>query len=255
MGLLDGKYALIYGVANRRSIAWAIAQAMSREGAQLALTYQGERVERMVRDCAEQIPGTLLMQADVTDDDQINMVYERLREEWGRIDILVHSVAYAPQEELRGSFADTSRAGFGTCLEVSAYSLVAVTKPAVALMTEGGSIMTLTYLASDRVFPSYNVMGVAKAALEASVRYLAADLGPSNVRVNAISAGPISTLASRGVRGFTGFAKAHPERAPLRRATDPAEVGDTAVYLASYLSRGVTGEVLFVDEGFHVLGV
>lgn len=255
MGLLDGKYALIYGVANRRSIAWAIAQAMSREGAKLALTYQGERVEKMVRDCAEQIPGTLMIQADVTDDQQIGKVYDRLRNEWGRIDILVHSIAYAPEEELRGSFADTSRVGFATCLDVSAYSLVAVTKPAMALMTEGGSIMTLTYLASERVFPSYNVMGVAKAALEASVRYLAADLGPSQVRVNAISAGPISTLAARGIRGFTGFAKAYPERAPLRRATDPAEVGDTAVYLASHLSRGVTGEILFVDEGFHVLGM
>jgi enoyl-[acyl-carrier protein] reductase I len=209
----------------------------------------------MVRDCAEQIPGTLMMQADVTDDEQIGRVYDRLREEWGRIDILVHSIAYAPEEELRGMFADTTRAGFRTCLEVSAYSLVAVSKPAVALMTEGGSIITMTYLASERVFPSYNVMGVAKAALEASVRYLAADLGPSNVRVNAVSAGPISTLAARGIRGFTGFAKAYPERAPLRRATDSAEVGDTAVYLASHLSRGVTGEVLFVDEGFHVLGI
>lgn len=255
MGLLDGKYALIYGVANRRSIAWAIAQALSREGAKLALTYQGERVEKMVRDCAEQIPGTIMMQANVTDDEQIARVNDRLRQEWGRIDVLVHSVAYAPEDELRGSFVDTSRSGFNTCLEVSAYSLVAVTKPAVDLMTEGGSVMTLTYLASERVFPSYNVMGVAKAALEASVRYLAADLGPSNIRVNAISAGPISTLSARGVRGFTGFAKAYPERAPLRRATDPAEVGDTAVYLASHLSRGVTGEVVYVDEGFHVLGI
>lgn len=255
MGLLDGKYALIYGVANRRSIAWAIAQALSREGAKLALTYQGERVEKMVRDCAEQIPGTIMMQANVADDEQIARVNDRLRQEWGRIDVLVHSVAYAPEDELRGSFVDTSRSGFNTCLEVSAYSLVAVTKPAVDLMTEGGSVMTLTYLASERVFPSYNVMGVAKAALEASVRYLAADLGPSNIRVNAISAGPISTLSARGVRGFTGFAKAYPERAPLRRATDPAEVGDTAVYLASHLSRGVTGEVVYVDEGFHVLGI
>ncbi|HEX6510372.1 MAG TPA: enoyl-ACP reductase [Chloroflexota bacterium] len=255
MGLLEGKYALIYGVANRRSIAWAIAQAMSREGAKLALTYQGERLEKMVRDCAEQIPGTLTIQADVTDDDQIARVYDQLGDEWGRVDTVVHSVAYAPEEELRGAFCDTSRTGFRTCLEVSAYSLVAVTKPALALMPGGGSVITLTYLASQRVFPSYNVMGVAKAALEASVRYLAADLGPSNVRVNAISAGPISTLAARGVRGFTGFAKAYPEKAPLRRATDPAEVGDTAVFLASDLSRGITGETVFVDEGFHVLGI
>jgi enoyl-[acyl-carrier protein] reductase I len=255
MGLLDGKFALIYGVANRRSIAWSIARAMSREGATLALTYQGQRVEKMVQECADQIPGTLTIQADVTDDSQIAAVYDRLRDEWGRIDILVHSVAYAPEEELRGAFVDTSRTGFSTCLEVSAYSFVAVTKPAVALMTGGGSVLTLTYLASERVFPSYNVMGVAKAALEASVRYLAADLGPSNIRVNAISAGPISTLAARGVRGFTGFAKAYPEKAPLRRATDADEVGDTAVYLASDWSRGMTGEILFVDEGFHVLGI
>ncbi len=255
MGLLDGKYALIYGVANRRSIAWSIARAMAREGAKLALTYQGERVEKMVRECADQIPGTLIMQADVTDDVQIAGVYDRLHQEWGRVDTLVHSVAYAPENELRGEFVDTSRAGFSTCLEVSAYSLVAITKPAVPLMTDGGSVITLTYLASQRVFPSYNVMGVAKAALEASVRYLAADLGPSNIRVNAISAGPISTLAARGVRGFTGFAKAYPERAPLRRATDAAEVGDTAVFLASDWSRGMTGEILFVDEGFHVLGL
>jgi enoyl-[acyl-carrier protein] reductase I len=255
MGVLDGKNVLIYGVANRRSIAWAIAQAMSREGASLALTYQGDRVEKKVRECAEQIPGTVLMKADVTDDAQVTSVYDRLRDEWGRIDTLVHSIAFAPEEELRGSFVDTSRIGFQTCLEVSAYSLVAVTRPALDLMTDGGSVITMTYLASERVFPSYNVMGVAKAALEATVRYLAADLGPRNVRVNAISAGPISTLAARGVRGFTGFAKAYPERAPLRRPTDPGEVGDTAVFLASDLSRGMTGETLFVDEGYHVLGI
>jgi enoyl-[acyl-carrier protein] reductase I len=242
-------------VANRRSIAWAIAQAMSREGAKLALTYQGERVEKMVRDCADQIPGTMMIRADVTDDVQINHVYDRLREEWGRIDTLVHSIAYAPEEELRGSFADTSRAGFGTCLEVSAYSLVAVTKPAMALMTDGGSIITLTYLASERVFPSYNVMGVAKATLEAIVRYLAADLGPQGVRVNALSPGPVTTLAAAGVPGFKGFAKSHAERAPLRRGTDKAEVGDTAVFLASDLSRGITGETVFIDGGYHVLGI
>lgn len=255
MGVLSGKFALVYGVANRRSIAWAVAQAMSREGATLALTYQGERVEKMVRDCAEQIPGTLMIQADVTDDRQIEAVYERLAGEWGRVDTVVHSVAFAHDDDLRKPFAQTSRAGFNAALEISAYSLIAVSKPALQLMPEGGSIMTMTYLASQRVFPSYNVMGVAKAALEATVRYLAADVGPRGVRVNAISAGPISTLAARGVPGFTGFAKAYPERSPLRRATDPAEVGDTAVFLASDMSRGMTGETLFVDEGFHVLGV
>lgn len=255
MGLLDGKRAVIFGVANRRSIAWAIAQALSREGAQLALTYEGDRVEKMVNDCAVQIPGTLVLQADVKDDAQIESVFTRLDEAWGQVDIVVHSIAFAPVDELKGQFVNTSREGFKTALEISAYSLIPVSRYAMPLMREGGSIMAMTYIASERVFPSYNVMGVAKAALESAVRYLAADLGPHGIRVNAISAGPISTLAARGVPGFTGFAKAYPERAPLRRATDPAEVGDTAVYLASALSRGTTGEIIFVDEGFHVLGI
>jgi enoyl-[acyl-carrier protein] reductase I len=255
MGLLDGKYALVWGVANKRSIAWAIAQALSREGATLALTYQGERLERMVRECADQIPGTLMLPADVTVDDQVRAVYERLGSEWGRLDTLVHSIAFAQADDLAGSFVDTSREGFHTALDISTYSLVAITRPALPLFQDGGSVLTMTYIASERVFPSYNVMGVAKAALEASVRYLAADLGPQGIRVNAISAGPISTLAARGVKGFSGFMKAYPERAPLRRSTDAAEVGDTAVYLASDWSRGVTGEVIFVDEGFHAVGI
>jgi enoyl-[acyl-carrier protein] reductase I len=255
MGLLEGKRAIVFGVANRRSIAWAIAQALDREGATLALTYQGERLEKMVRDCAEQIPGTLMLPADVTDDAQIEAVYARLGDEWGKVDIVVHSVAFAHAGDLEGRFLDTSRDGFRAALEISAYSLLAVTKPAVPLMADGGSVMTLTYIASQRVFPSYNVMGVAKAALESTVRYLAADLGPQGVRVNAISAGPISTLAARGIKGFTSFAKAYPERAPLRRSTEPAEVGDTAVFLASDWSRGITGEVIFVDEGFHAVGI
>jgi enoyl-[acyl-carrier protein] reductase I len=255
MGLLEGKYAVVWGVANRRSIAWAIAQALSREGAQLALTYQGPRVEKMVRDCADQIPGTLMLECDVTDDTQIDAVYERLGREWGRVDVLVHSIAFADTEEMKGNFSDTSRRGFNLAMDISAYSLIAITRPALPLMTAGGSVMAMTYIASERVFPSYNVMGVAKAALEATVRYLAADVGPRNIRVNAISSGPISTLAARGVPGFTGFAKAYPEKAPLRRATDPAEVGDTALFLASDLSRGITGEVIFVDEGYHALGI
>lgn len=255
MGLLEGKHAVVWGIANRRSIAWAIAQALSREGATLALTYEGERVEKMVRDCADQIPGTLMIQANVKDDEQISAVYDQLESAWGRVDVVVHSIAFAPAEELSGRFLDTSRDGFNAALEISAYSLVAITRPAVRLMTEGGSILAMTYIASERVFPSYNVMGVAKAALESTVRYLASDLGPGGIRVNAISSGPISTLAARGVKGFTNFAKAYPERAPLRRGTDPAEVGDTAVFLASDWSRGITGEIIFVDEGFHVLGV
>lgn len=255
MALLEGKRALVWGVANKRSIAWAIAQALSRAGASLALTYQNERVERMVRECAEQIPGTLLIPADVTDDAQIDAVYDRLKSEWDRLDILIHSIAFADKEEMTGRFSNTSRAGFSSTLDVSAYSLIAITRPALPLMTNGGSVLAMTYLASERVFPSYNVMGVAKAALEATVRYLAADLGPDGIRVNAISAGAISTLAARGVPGFTGFAKAYPEKAPLRRPTDPAEVGDTALFLASDLSRGITGEVIFVDEGYHCLGI
>lgn len=254
MGLLNDKKAVVLGIANRRSIGWAIAQALHREGAQLALTYESERVERMVRECAEQIPSALLLKADVQDDAQIEAVYERVAAGWGRVDIVVHSIAYAPAPELEGNFIDTSRQGFQKALDISAYSLIPVAKYAVPYMTDGGSVMTMTYIASERVFPKYNVMGVAKAALEATVRYLAADLGPQNIRVNAISSGPISTLAARGIKGFTSFAKAYPERSPLRRSTDPAEVGDTAVYLASHLSRGVTGEIIFVDEGFHVLG-
>lgn len=255
MGLLEGKTALVIGVANRRSIAWAVAQALSREGARLALTYQGERVKQMVGACAETIPGTLLMQMDATKDAEIAAVYEQLGREWGTIDILVHSIAYAHPDEMKGRFVETSRDGFNQALEISAYSLIAVTRGAAPLMSEGGSVMTMTYIASDRVFPSYNVMGIAKAALEAIVRYLAADLGPQGIRVNAISPGPISTLAARGVHGFTSFARAHSEHAPLRRGTDAAEVGDTAVFLASSLSRGITGETVFVDQGYHVLGI
>jgi enoyl-[acyl-carrier protein] reductase I len=255
MGLLEGKNALVIGVANKRSIAWAVAQALGREGARLALTYQGERVEKMVRDCADQIPGTLMLEMDATDDEQIARVYEQLRSEWGRLDVLVHSIAFADADEMRGRFVDTSRDGFCQALDISAYSLIAVSRKALPLMFEGGSIMTMTYIASERVFPGYNVMGVAKAALEATVRYLAADLGPQGVRVNALSPGPISTLAARGIPGFTNFAKSHSERAPLRRGTEVAEVGDTAVFLASDLSRGITGEVLFIDQGYHVLGV
>jgi enoyl-[acyl-carrier protein] reductase I len=255
MALLEGKRAVVWGVANKRSIAWAVARALAGAGATLALTYQNERVERMVRECADQIPGTLLLPADVTDDAQIDAVYNRLASEWGTLDILVHSIAFAEKDELTGRFSQTSRAGFKSTLDVSAYSLIGITRPAVPLMKDGGSVLTMTYIASERVFPSYNVMGVAKAALESIVRYLAADLGPDGIRVNAISAGAISTLAARGVPGFSGFAKAYPEKAPLRRATDPAEVGDAALFLASDLSRGITGEVLFVDEGYHCLGV
>ncbi|HZU12948.1 MAG TPA: enoyl-ACP reductase [Chloroflexota bacterium] len=254
MALLDGNHAVIWGVANRASIGWAIAQALHREGATLALTYESDRVESRVQELVDQIPGTLMLKADVQKDGEIESVYDRIKSEWGHLDTVVHSIAYAPKEEMVGAFIDTSRQGFNTTLDISAYSLIGITRPAVSLMPEGGSVMAMTYIASRRVFPSYNVMGIAKSALESIVRYLASDLGPQNIRVNAISAGPISTLAAKGVPGFTRFKQAYTERAPLGRSTDPAEVGDTAVYLASHLSRGVTGDVLYVDEGYHVVG-
>ena len=254
MGLLDGKNALIWGVANRRSIAWGAARALAREGARISLTYESERVEKMVRECADLVPGATIIQADVNYDAQIQSVYDQLKTLWEQVDIVVHSIAFAPREDMEGRFVDTSRSGFVTALNISAYSLLPITRYAAPLMPDGGSVMTMTYIASERVFPNYNVMGVAKAALEASVRYLAADLGPQGIRVNAISPGPVSTLAARGVPGFTGFAKASSERSPLRQATDIDQVGDTAVFLASNLSRGTTGDVLFVDQGYHVLG-
>jgi len=255
MGLLDGKTAIIYGVANHRSIAWGIAQALQREGARLALTYQGERVEKYVRDLAAKLSDPLILPCDVNDDAQVAEVYRQVGDTFGRLDAVVHSVAFAEREDLEGRFVDTSRAGFHTALEISAYSLVAVARGALPLMTEGGSIVTMTFAGSQRAFPSYNVMGVAKAALEASVRYLANDLGPDGVRVNAISAGPINTLSARGISGFSTMYKAAGERAPLRRATNQDEVGDAAVFLLSSLSRGVTGETLYVDSGLNSVAV
>lgn len=255
MGLLDGKTAVIFGVANKRSIAWGVARALDREGARIALTYESERLAKWVQECADQIPGTLTLQVNVNNEDEITAAYKRLGQEWGHIDIVVHSIAYAPADELSGRFLDTSRQGFAQALEVSAYSLIPVTRCALPYMQGGGSVMAMTYIASERVFPSYNVMGVAKAALEAVVRYLAADLGPDNVRVNALSPGPISTLAARGVSGFSGFARTFSERAPLGHQTTQEEVGDAAVFLASDLSRAITGEILFVDEGYHILGI
>lgn len=256
MGLLDGKTAVIYGIANHRSIAWGIAQAMQREGAQLTLTYQGERIERFVRELAAKLPvAPLLVSCDVTDDAQITEVYRQIGETYGKLDIVVHSVAYAERADLEGRFIDTSREGFNTALGISAYSLVSVTRGALPLMTEGGSVMAMTFAGSLRAFPNYNVMGVAKAALEAVVRYLATDLGPQGVRVNAVSAGPVGTLSARGVSGFTAMQKSAAERAPLRRGTTPDEVGDASVFLASDLARGVTGETLYVDSGLNSIGV
>jgi len=252
--LLEEKKGLIIGVANKHSIAWAIAQAAAREGAQLLFSYQNERLRENVEELVQTLPGASACVCDVGDDSQIDAMMKQVGQKLGRLDFLVHSLAFAPREELTGEFLNTTRQGFATALDVSAYSLVAVTRAAVPLMTEGGSVVTLTYLGSERVVPHYNVMGVAKAALEATVRYLAHDLGPKNIRVNAVSAGPIKTLAARGVSGISKMVDHHRAFAPLRRATEQGEVGDTALFLMSPLGRGITGEVIYVDGGYHILG-
>lgn len=252
--LLEGKKGLVVGVANKHSIAWAIAEAAAREGAKLAFNYQGERLKENVAELVADLDGAKLFPCDVSSDDEIAGLMKSVEAELGTIDFLVHSVAYAPREELSGEFVTTSRQGFATALDISAYSLVALSRAALPLMPNGGSIITLTYLGAERVVPRYNVMGVAKAALEASMRYLANDLGPRGIRVNAISAGPIRTLAARGVSGITKMVDMHRQVSPLRKATEQAEVGDTAVFLLSQMSRGITGEVIYVDDGYHILG-
>ncbi len=252
--LLEGRNGLIVGVANKHSIAWAIAESAAREGAGLAFNYQNERLKDNVEKLAGELAGSKIYQCDVSIDQEIDAMMKNVSADLGRLDFLVHSVAFAPREELTGEFINTSRQGFATALDISAYSLVALSRAALPLMTEGGSIITLTYLGADRVVPHYNVMGVAKAALESTVRYLANDLGPRGIRVNAISAGPIRTLAARGVSGISKMVDHHREVAPLRRATEQAEVGDTALFLISSLGRGITGEVIYVDGGYHILG-
>lgn len=252
---LQGRTAVVFGVANKRSIAWAIAQQMQLAGAQLAITYQNERLRQEAADLIAVLPNAQAFQCDVSRDEEIAQLFEQLKESYGRLDVLVHSIAYAPAEDLKGDFADTSRDGFRIALDTSAYSLVALARAARPLMTEGGSIMTMTYYGSARVIPRYNVMGVAKAALEASVRYLAYDLGKNNIRVNAISAGPIKTLASRGISGFGDMLKEQAERAPLKRNVDVNEVATTAVFLASDAGSGITGETLYVDGGYNIMGV
>jgi enoyl-[acyl-carrier protein] reductase I len=253
--LLDGKRGLIVGVANKHSIAWAIAEATAREGAQLWFSYQNERLKENVEELAKTMPGAMTFPCDVSEDTQIEALLNEVAKEFGRLDFLVHSVAFAPREDLTGPFLHTSRKGFATALDVSVYSLIALARAAVPLMTNGGAILTLTYLGSERVVPHYNVMGVAKAALEATVRYLAYELGPKNIRVNAISAGPIRTLAARGVAGISKMVEHHRQCAPLRRPTAQSECGDAALFLLSSLSRGITGEVLYVDGGYHILGM
>ena len=253
---LSGKTGLIVGVANKRSIAWAIAQAAAAAGARLAVTYQGERLEENVRELAAGLQEPLLLPCDVTSDAQMDALFQAIDRDFGGLDFLVHGAAFAPREELSAPFVQTSREGFRMSLDISAYSLIALARGALPLMERrgGGSILTLTYLGSERVFQNYNVMGVAKAALESTVRYLAADLGPKNIRVNAISAGPIRTLASAGVSGFSSILQVYRDRAPLRRTVDTAEVADAAVFLLSQAARGITGEVLMVDSGFHIMG-
>jgi enoyl-[acyl-carrier protein] reductase I len=256
MPVLAGKVGLIVGVANKRSIAWAIAQAAAAEGAQLVLTYQGERIEDHVRELAATLDGVTVLPCDVTDDAQIDAVYAAIEQQFGGLDFLVHGAAFAQREDLAAPFVETSREGFRIALDVSAYSLVALTRRAAPLMERrgGGSVLTLSYLGSQRVFPNYNVMGVAKAALEACVRYLANDLGPKGIRVNAISAGPIKTLAASGVSGFSSFLQTYRERAPLRKTVDTAEVADAAIFLLGPAGRAVTAEVLMVDAGYHAMG-
>jgi enoyl-[acyl-carrier protein] reductase I len=257
MASLHGTCGLITGVANKRSIAWAIARAMARDGARLALTYQGERLLENVQELAAELDRPLLLPCDVTSDMQIAEVFEAIEREFGRLDFLLHGTAFAPREELSRPFVDTSREGFRVALDVSAYSLIALARGAAPLMSAGGggSIVTLTYLGSGRVFTNYNVMGVAKAALEASVRYLADGLGPQNIRVNAISAGPIKTLAASGISGFGGILQVYRERSPLRRNTELDEVGETGRFLLGPESSGITGEILMVDSGYHVMGI
>jgi len=256
MPLLEGKKALIFGIANHRSIGWAIAQALAAEGAQLAFSYQ-ERMEKYVRDLAAKIPGTIVMECDVQNDEQLDAAFDQASQAFnGELDILIHSVAFAPVSELEKPFYETTRAGFQTALDISAYSLVAMAKRARPLMQAhgGGSILTLTYMASQRVVPKYNVMAVAKAALECSVRYLAYELGEHNIRVNAISAGPLNTLAARGISGLSTFRDQMNVVAPLRRNIDQSEVGDTALFLCSPWARAITGEVVFVDAGYNIMG-
>jgi len=254
--LLEGKVGLVLGIANKRSLAWGIAQSVSREGARLAVTYQGERLEENVRELAAGLRDPVILPCDVSRDEDIDALMEGVRKELGGLDFVVHAVAYALREELDGEFLNTSREGYRVAQDISAYSLTALSRRAAPLM-EGrtGSIVTLTYLGGERVVPHYNVMGVAKAALECSVRYLAADLGPKGIRVNAISAGPIKTLAASGVHGISKMLEYHRTHAPLRKNTEQEEVGDAALFLVSPLSRGVTGEVIHVDGGFHVMGM
>lgn len=255
MGLLDGKKGVIFGVANNKSIAYAIAKKFREEGAELGFTYAGEALKKRVEPISEELSGKFCVQCDVSSDEEIKNTFEVVKEKFGKIDFLVHSIAFAPASDLKGRFIETSREGFKIALDISAYSLVALCKAAEELFNEDASVITMTYYGSEKVVTNYNVMGVAKAALESSVRYLACDLGEKGVRINAISAGPIKTLAASGISGFKNILSSIMDKSPLRRNITAEDVAKTAVYLASNLSSGVTGGTIFADSGYNILGV
>jgi len=251
---LEGRVAVVFGVANKRSIAWAISQALHEAGARLVITYQNERLALEAKDLILSLPGAEAFQCDVTKDEEIDKLFATLKERYSKLHVLVHSIGYAPPEELKNDFVNTSREGFRVAHDISVYSLIALSRAAAPLMEDGGSILTLTYYGSTRVVPNYNVMGVAKAALECAVRYLAYDLGRKKIRVNAISAGPIKTLAARGISDFSSMLKAVAERAPLQRNVEVSEVAATGLFLASDASSAISGEIIYVDCGFNIMG-
>ncbi|MGB9233451.1 MAG: enoyl-ACP reductase [Terriglobales bacterium] len=251
---LKGKTGAVFGVANKRSIAWAIAQGLQAAGSSLAITYQNERMEQEAKDLILSLPGAEAFMCDVSKDEEIAQLFEKLKARYGKLHTVVHSVAFAPPEELKGDFVNTTREGFRIAHDVSVYSLIAVARAAAPLMEDGGSIITMTYYGAEKVVPNYNVMGVAKAALECTVRYLAYDLGRKKIRVNAISAGPIKTLAARGISGLGDMLRSHAERAPLQRNVEVSEVGSAGVFLASDASAGITGETIYVDCGYNIMG-
>lgn len=253
--MLENKIGMIFGVANKRSIAWACAEAAAAHGAKLAFTYQGERLKENVEKLAADLPDSLIVPCDVTDQEQVKAAFVAVKKKYGRLDFLIHSIAFAPREALEGEFVATTREAFTTALEISAYSLTQLAQAASPLMTDGGSIVTMSYYGADKVVMNYNVMGVAKAALESSVRYLAADLGKNNIRVNAISAGPINTLSARGVKNMGSLLGYVGEKSPLKRNVTAAEVGNTALFLVSDLASGITGETIFVDCGYNIMGI
>lgn len=254
MGLLSGKRAVIFGVANDKSIAWGVAKSLKEQGAEIALSYVNDAIKKRVEPLAEQLGASFVFEMDVTNDAHYESLNSKISEHWDKVDILVHSIAFAQREDLKGGFVDTSREGFKLACDISAFSLVGLSHSLLPLMTDGGSIMAMTYYGSQKVVTNYNVMGVAKAALEASTRYLANDLGEKNIKVNCISAGPIKTLAASGISGFRGLLSKVEEYAPMRKNVTPDDVGGTAVYLASDLSSGVTGQTLYVDSGLSILG-